>query len=229
MELIARPIDQWPGRPLRKETERKATDFTASWGDTQALLRKEVEMLAGDDVTVILQMAVTERQCRNDGWIRADATPEHPGIIISFKDAFGKQLRFSTDLFTNRGWRGYLGGWQSNVRAVALGLEALRRVERYGLGMGDEQYRGFAAIGAESATPLGAGTAMTREEAARVLIDAAHFGVTADQLALVLTDAPTRASVYKVAAANTHPDREGGNEAAFKLVSTAKAVLDGKL
>jgi hypothetical protein len=33
--------------------------------------------------------------------------------------------------------------WQDNLRAVALGLEALRRVERYGIAQRGEQYAGW--------------------------------------------------------------------------------------
>lgn len=35
--------------------------------------------------------------------------------------------------------------WQHNVRSIALGLEALRAVDRYGISRRGEQYAGFRA------------------------------------------------------------------------------------
>lgn len=36
--------------------------------------------------------------------------------------------------------------WQENVRAIALGMEALRKVERYAITEADQQYAGFMAL-----------------------------------------------------------------------------------
>lgn len=38
--------------------------------------------------------------------------------------------------------------WQDNVRAIALGMEALRKVERYGITELDQQYAGFMQLNA---------------------------------------------------------------------------------
>jgi len=226
MELVARPIDQWPG-PLRASYERQSSNFTADWQDTTALLEREVSHLAGDSVTVVLQLAITERDCRNDGWIRSDARPAHPGAIISFPDRKGTPLRFSTDKFEDNTWglSKYLRGWKANVRAIALALEALRKVDRYGIGSGGEQYVGWQAIAAESSIALGNGQ-MTPRDAARALLDAAHLPTDEPSITAFLADRESWARVYRTAAGNMHPDRPTGSEAAFKLVSEAKAVLD---
>lgn len=144
MRLVARPIDEWPGA-LTPDDKRTFSPFTASWTDTVALLEKEVGMLAGHDATVVVQLAIAERDCRLDGWIRADARPAHPGVIVAFDSKHGP-LRYSTDVHRGGGQWGKLPGWQANVRAVALGLEALRKVDRYGISRGGEQYRGWKAI-----------------------------------------------------------------------------------
>lgn len=144
MRLVARPIDEWPGA-LTPDAQRTFSPFTASWTDTVALLEKEVGMLAGHDATVVVQLAIAERDCRLDGWIRADARPAHPGVIVAFDSKHGP-LRYSTDVHKGGGQWGKLPGWQANVRAVALGLEALRKVDRYGIARGGEQYRGWKAI-----------------------------------------------------------------------------------
>jgi hypothetical protein len=58
--------------------------------------------------------------------------------------------------------------WQHNVRAIALGLEALRKVDRYGITRRGEQYAGWKAL------PAGIGigaTHMTSEVATKVIIE----------------------------------------------------------
>lgn len=146
MRLVARPIEEWPGS-LTPEGSRHDSQFTASWSDTVNLLEKEVGMLAGHSVAVVVQLAVTESDCRLDGWIKANARAAHPGAILAFESKHGP-LRYSTDLYRHGSTYGgrYLVGWQANVRAIALGLEALRKVDRYGIARGGEQYRGWRAI-----------------------------------------------------------------------------------
>src|SRR5690606_32320419 len=123
---------------------------------------------------VVVQLAISERDCRLDGWIRADAKPTHPGVIVSLDSRHGP-LRYSTDVFSRGSfWRGggsgyvTIPGWQCNVRAVALGLEALRKIDRYVIAQGGEQYRGWQAL--PPGTPMPAAS-MTVEQAARLLID----------------------------------------------------------
>ncbi|MDQ6948078.1 MAG: molecular chaperone DnaJ [Actinomycetota bacterium] len=140
---MARPIDEWPGA-LTPEGQRTDSPFRASWSDTVELLEREVRHLAGPTATVVVQLAVTEGDCRLDGWIKANARPAHPGVVLAFDSKHGP-LRYSTDKHrSSASW--FLPGWQANVRAVALGLEALRKVDRYGIARGGEQYRGWKAI-----------------------------------------------------------------------------------
>ena len=213
--LIARPIgDDWPGE-LTPDDERKFSRFDASWSATVDLLCREVEMLGGDEV--VLQLAISERDCRNDGWIRADARPAHPGAIVSFESRHGP-LRYSTDRFKGTGYGGRLPSWQANVRAIALGLEALRTVDRYGIGHGGEQYRGWNAL--PPATPMGA--AMTAETAAQILIDVTDaWDLQAPE---VIGNADLIQQLYRSAAAATHPDR-GGDPAEFRRVTDARDIL----
>ena len=59
-------------------------------------------------------------------------------------------------------WSGDMPGWQANVRAVALTLESLRAVDRYGVSQHGEQYRGWQA--------LPAGDGPTSKETAALLL-----------------------------------------------------------
>jgi hypothetical protein len=221
MRLVARPIDAWPGELT---TRRKEAQFTASWSQTVELLERDAKQLGADEV--IVQLAVNERDLRNDGWIRASARPEHPGVIVSLDSRHGP-LRYSTDLFDgasysirmgspgNFSWRTeYVPGWQCNLRAVALGLEALRKVDRYGIGRGGEQYRGWQAL--PPGTPMPPAK-MTADEAARLLAEYAGGYRPGD----VLED-PTGA--WRTAARIAHPDA-GGDPDLFRRLTEARDLL----
>jgi hypothetical protein len=62
----------------------------------------------------------------------------HPGVEISFDSRAHGRQSFATDEYDD---------WQDNVRAIALSLEALRAVERWGVSKG-RQYAGFALLAA---------------------------------------------------------------------------------
>jgi hypothetical protein len=83
---------------------------------------------------------------------------------------------------------------EANVRAIALALEALRKVDRYGVTKRGEQYAGWKALPSPNDAILERGRQIIRE----------HDG-----------------DVRRALAA-THPDREGGDEEAFKAVSAAR-------
>lgn len=82
-------------------------------------------------------VGLNEWDLRQDGQPRANVRAHvHPGVELSFKSREHGQLTYATDQFTE---------WQDNVRAIALSLEALRAVERYGVSKG-RQYTGFALL-----------------------------------------------------------------------------------
>lgn len=219
MRLIVRPIDQWPGEFTAR---RQGTDFTASWSDTVALLGREVEHLAGAGAQVVLQAAIRERDCRQDGWIRADARPSHPGVIVSFTSPKLGPLRYHTDRFEGSGYGRYLPGWQSNVRAIALGLEALRRVDRYGIAQAGEQYRGWQAL------PPGASGSMTVDAAARFIAEHGDPALVAmggwANLAAPGYESLLE-STFRAAAKLLHPDR-GGDPALFRRLTEAREIIE---
>lgn len=180
-----RPIEKWPWSHRSRQRSR----FQASWPSTEALLRREIYQLGGN--SVVLQLDVRERDIRIDGELRADARPNSPDVIISFHSSkLGLHLSYPCDAF----W-----SWQDNVRAVALGLEHLRAVERYGITRRGEQYTGWAGL------PEG-GT--TRAQAEAWL--AGHGGSLAAALK------------------RYHPDNpETGDRALFDQAMAAKRALEG--
>jgi hypothetical protein len=188
---------------------RKQDRFRAKYSDTLTILETELRHLAAS--AIVIQIALHERDIRLDGLPRSDARqPAHPGIILSFQSKHGP-LSYPCDTFTD---------WQANLRGIALSLEHLRTVDRYGVTRRGEQYRGWQQLPPPAGVQAMAPT-MTRAEAAAVLVRLAATGT----VALILRDPEITKSIYRDAVLRCHPDR-GGNAQDFKLVQEAKAALD---
>lgn len=208
------PIERWPGEqtrvrkqhPFSVAGESGARKTGVDWSGTVSLLERELRELNAKNV--LLQMAVTDKDIRQDGWIRGNATPSHPGVILTFDSRFGP-LSYPCDTFAK---------WQANVRAIALALEALRKVDRYGVTRRGEQYTGWKAL-----PPAGGSTStMTARAAAEVLVAAEALD---GEAAALLHDEQAFRWTYRTAAKNTHPDA-GGDDLAFQRVQEAKRVLE---
>lgn len=147
MDVKCRPQTDFP---KEFQNQRAWSDpFRAGWDSTLYKLEYELEKLGAS--YAIIELAIGSGDIRMDGWPKAHARASHPGVVISFDSKHG-DLRYGTDRYPT---------WQANVRAIALGLEALRKVERYGIGKRGEQYQGWRQ--------LTAGPVMTREEAQELL------------------------------------------------------------
>lgn len=97
-------------------------------------------MLNAVDVWLELAFPDGPEYWRQDGRPRAGARTDHPGIVLAFtaRNIDGHpELRYASDRFTT---------WQENLRAVALGLEALRKLERYGIASRGQQYAGWKEL-----------------------------------------------------------------------------------
>lgn len=126
-------------------------------------------------------------------------------------------MTYASNRFISPSYRRTLTDWQHNVRAIALGLEALRRVDRYGITKRGEQYAGWKAL------PAGTGTAthMTTDEAWRVFSTLLGFELTPAERG----DADERRAAFRRARAAAHPDRHGGDRTAWDQVEQAAKVL----
>lgn len=202
LNYTTRHIVEWPG-PMTKV--RQDSPFSAAYNDTLELLDRELRHLAAKNI--IMQLAYDEGDIRLDGRPRARAFMRHPGVIITFNSKFGP-LSYSTDLYKD---------WEANLRAIALALEALRRVDRYGVSKQGSQYQGYKRLDAGATT----NGFQTVEEAAEFI--AGHCAeLNGSQIA---GSTEVFKIAYKVAAQKTHPDMEGGDEEAFKKLQEAAAVL----
>lgn len=101
---------------------------------------------------------------------------------------------------------------------TALALEALRKVERYGVTNDNQQYRGFTAIG--SGTPMPA-VQMTEMEALEFLRIHAGWDSGPDH-----DDPEDIDRAYRQAAKKLHPDA-GGSTVDFQRLQEARRLLDG--
>lgn len=194
-----RPIDTWPW-PLKSPRERQRSRFDTAYGDTLDLLDRELDKLGAR--TAQLCLALGDNQIRQDRTgPYADARPDHPGVMVVCDSRHGP-LRYATDEFTD---------WQDNLRAIALGLEALRKVDRYGITRGGEQYRGFAAL------PAGSGVGTSLDDAVSLLARLTDWSPH------VVRDDPKGA--FKAAAKRVHPD-VGGDPQLFLAARDALAVIE---
>jgi hypothetical protein len=130
-----RPLVAWTD----PETKSRAWHrFSATWSSTLDLLGREAASIGAK--LVVIQLDVTEGEIRRDGMLRADAKVGHPGAVVSIDSRFGP-LRYAADTY-----KAPSPAWQANVRAIALSLEALRAVDRWGVSRRGEQYAGWTAI-----------------------------------------------------------------------------------
>lgn len=207
MNYTIRPLGPWVG-PVTA-TRRGAHLFRAHWADTLTLLEYELEQLAG--ANIVVQVDVTEGELRRDGMLRTHARDGFPGVRVSFDSRHGP-LTYATDTYDRV--MGYgLQGWQANLRAIALGLQALRAVDRYGISGSGEQYRGWTAIEAAPATA-------TRDQAAQLL---AHW--SGYNSARIGADPGVLRAAFRAAARRAHPDA-GGDAVVFHELTKARNLLE---
>lgn len=197
---------------LRPAAARKAHQFDAGWTATLQLLGKEIDQLGGRDV--VLECDVEERHLRNDGMLRSDAKPSSDAIVVAFESKHGPLL-YRSDRYMAY-WSGQMPGWQANVRAVALTLQALRAVDRYGATETGQQYAGFKALPAGRAMPA---SHMTSHEAYSLLSRVSGNLITHGE-----SIQSTRAR-YREARIAAHPDRNGGDHTVWHQVEEAGRVL----
>lgn len=198
-------------RPISDRTaftgRHKPSPFSARWTDTEQLLLREVKALRGRDL--VLEVDVLDGQIRNDGRLYARAQVRTPAVRVAFESMHGP-LTYATDLFPT---------WQDNVRAIALGLEALRRVDRYGITKRGEQYAGWKALpGGNGGEP----SHMTADEAWSIL--GSYQPKNIAEWRLSHTQAELAAALRKARGAN-HPDRRKGDRTLWDKVEQAAQVL----
>ena len=138
--LTVGPINGWPGT-LTPASLRERAPFTAALNDTLMMLKSELGHLGARNI--VLAMALRKGELSADGFPRANAAGEHPGVVLSFSVKEGpRQKHF--DRFTR---------WEHNLRALTMNLNHLRNANLYGVeGDEDRQYTGWHGAPSEGRT-----------------------------------------------------------------------------
>jgi hypothetical protein len=150
-----------------------------------------------------------------NGKLRSEVRkPENPGVVITF-DVFDHEqkryvlMSFECDKYLD---------WKDNVRAIADGMEALRKIDRYGVtggGKSNAHYQGYKA-----ALPSAEGKISSVTIAADFLSE--HSGVSVDE---IMASSIARDMAYKRAARKLHPDVASGNQEDFIKLQDAQRML----
>lgn len=206
LKYTTRPISDrsW----MRPPSKRLISKFTATWSDTQEFLETELRQLRGKNL--VIEIDVPETMIRNDGGLYARAKATSPAVVLAFESKHGPLL-YRSDQYFRGGWGSRMDDWQHNVRAVALTLEALRAVDRYGASRSGEQYRGYKAL------ENWAMHSMTVDEAVEFM--SRISGVSADDIRHGGV-----AQAFRLAARKVHPD-QGGNGSDMARLTEAHEVL----
>ena len=178
-----RPITLWPHDSTPPDRRRSSYTFKAP-GRTRWTCWTASYVTWAPRTSSSAAGCASRTYATTAGRARARACPEHPGVEISFDGVplngpMGR-LVYATDVCRC---------WEHNVRAIGLGLEALRAVDRHGITRRGEQYAGFKALPVSADAPS--------YDRGRALVDE-HGSVTAAMRA-------------------THPDT-GGSRIDFESV-----------
>lgn len=204
-EVEYRPVPGWSDPETSDRGSRYR--FKATAHATRTLLRQEAGMLNASDVVV--ELVAPDSAFYKDGTgLRSDRSHHvaHVGVVVRLIGTKHGDLRYACDAFD---------GWEANLRAIALGLDALRKIERYGIGKRGEQYTGWAALGV--GTPMGStapAPPMDFAHACQVLAGGTDGMVTSRDVAEDVDDAK---AAYRLTSKRYHPDRGGSDEVMAKV------------
>jgi hypothetical protein len=183
-----KPLHQWSGEETKV---RKAAQFKANYLNTLDLLEYELGKLRASNVVIQIADPEQHRRMRNDGSMTmADKYwPTKPGVILMFESPKGN-ISMPCDRYNH---------WRDNLRAIALSLEALRAVDRYGVTRGNEQYRGWAQLEAPK-------NGMDRDDAAEFI--GSLTDTSADNI--LRSDPVFMRNKLKALKVKYHPDHANG-------------------
>jgi hypothetical protein len=125
---------QWPlGIDRTLSHQRTKPAFKEKpWGRSLAALQREVKLLGGTGVTIS-----TNQPLRNDGMPYANYRRiDDPGVSLWFI-LDGGQVCFPCDRYVTMGL---------NMRAIAMHLDAMRAMQRWGVGTARQQFAGYKAL-----------------------------------------------------------------------------------
>lgn len=193
---LAWPIGWTRHTGLRARAKFGRQTTTGAWRSKQGLtaaqaierLRLELDRLGARDVVLS-----TNLQVRLDGWPRSDQRqPQDPGAAVYFT------LRHQDRCLACDRWDRV----EDNIAAIAAHVEALRGIDRWGVGTIDQAFRGYTALPAPA----------TAEEWWRVL--GVPLNATLDRAE----------EAFRRLAFDQHPDRGGSHDEMTRLTAAREAA-----
>jgi hypothetical protein len=208
-----KPIQKWIG-PETKDPGYSR--FRKTYSDTKKILEYELYKLDAIDSSVQLEMFIHPDDLRRDGELRANCRPYKQGVVLSFTRVKGRFLDKAANTWKNKlQTLSYpcdtYNDWQENLRAIALSLENLRAVARYGVFKYEEMVSRLSLPEAN-----GKSDPQTAAE---------FISKYCDYPPHSLADIKFREKAYRQAAMKTHPDG-GGSHELFIEFQEAKKVLE---
>lgn len=204
MNYQFRPVEIWPGNKTPEHERRSRYTFKAKWSSTLDLLERELVYLGAENLVIQCYPKNGMSDIRLDGMMRANAQIVESGVILSFDSKHGP-LSYPCDSCEL---------WQHNIRSIALALEALRSVDRYGVTKRAEQYKGWEKLPAPGAVH----EFPSEIEAMMFLSDLLGESISNEE--------PELSEAIRKAKVIAHPDR-GGNKKQFKMVVAAEETIRG--
>lgn len=193
-KVTAEPLC-WPtGKPRTRAVDRRPARFGGNWTVKRATtaVLEELRLLGVPDWNCIVSTNVA---LRRDGLPRSgQRTPDDPGVAVYFR------LRKVPHVLACDAWNRV----EHNLRAVALHIQALRGMDRWGVGSLEQAFAGYRAL-PETTSASSWRAVMGIDEGDEI-------------------DAEALRSVYRELALKRHPDRGGSDEAMAQL---SAAFRDG--
>lgn len=215
LTIKIKPISKWIGNETKSP---KRSQFSATYRKTKELLESELGFFNVVWSSVQLEMFIRPDDLRIDGELRANAKPYKQGVVLSFtiitrrlqNKSTGeirnetKTLSYPCDTFDD---------WQDNLRAIALSLQNLRAVSRYGVFKYEDMVERLAL-------PSASGKVSDAQTAAEFIAKYSDYPPHA------MGDKEILKKAYRQAANVLHSDKETGSHELFLRLQEAKRILE---